>query len=92
MQSAKVLLLLPLAMPIAYGQALHPQLKDAPVDELKKAYLSCDRAVVKGQLGKAGVMQCSLIYEELKQRAFDGDFLKLHAWSKSQPTSHDTKE
>jgi hypothetical protein len=27
------------------------------------------------------IMMCSVIYEELKHRAFDGDFPRLKAWA-----------
>jgi hypothetical protein len=35
-------------------------------------------------------MKCSVVYEELKQRAFGGDFHKLLAWSKAQPPALNT--
>lgn len=89
MQSAAVFFVLHLAMPLAHGQAPHAGLKDVPVDGLKKLYLSCDRAVAQGQLAPAGIMQCSVIYEELKLRAFGGDFARLHAWSRAQSPARD---
>lgn len=50
------------------------------VAQLKSAYLDCDRASVRVRLAAPGIMQCSIVYEELKRRAFDGDFDKLLAW------------
>jgi hypothetical protein len=54
------------------------------IEELKTIYLSCDREAMRARLTNAMIMQCSVVYEELKWRAFDGDFEKLLAWSRSQ--------
>lgn len=65
-----------------------------PIGELKRVYLDCERAVLAGGLGGGGIMQCSIVYEELKRRAFSGDFQRLKAWSDQQlkqpRTSHAT--
>lgn len=70
----------------AQGQAADSELKDVSVDELKRLYLSCDRAASEARLNTTGIMRCSVVYEELKLRAFGGDYDKLRAWSKAQPT------
>jgi len=57
----------------------------ASVAELKRAYLWCSRAAIDGELDQAGIMGCSVVYEALKDRAFDGDFDRLHAWSQQNP-------
>jgi hypothetical protein len=57
---------------------------EIPVDELKDLYLSCERAALTGDLGTDDVMQCSLIYEQLKQRAFENDFQSIRDWTDSQ--------
>ena len=57
---------------------------DASVDALKREYLACDRSAMSGQLSSGGIMHCSIVYEELKRRAFGGDFDKLLVWSNSQ--------
>jgi hypothetical protein len=54
---------------------------EMPIDILKTVYLECERAAVGGALGSSEVMQCSVVYEELKRRAFGGDFRRLKAWS-----------
>lgn len=59
-------------------------LNDVPVGTLKEAYLSCERASSEGFLGGADAMRCSVIYEALKARAFDGDFQRLLLWSQAQ--------
>jgi hypothetical protein len=82
-------LLAALATPLAYGQS-PGALKDLSIDELKRVYLGCDSAAIGGQLSKSEIMLCSVVYEELKQRAFGGDFDKLLAWSRAQPSAQNT--
>jgi hypothetical protein len=84
MRFAAVLLILAFGLTAARGQAPHHELKDVAVPELKKAYLACNRVAAGGGLSSGAVMQCSLVYEELKLRAFGGDFMELLAWSKAQ--------
>jgi hypothetical protein len=43
---------------------------------------------MRGLLGGAEVKACSVFYEELKKRAFDGDFDKLLAWSRAQNSTN----
>lgn len=57
---------------------------DPTIDELKALYLRCNGAALQGRLGSAEIGQCSIVYEELKRRAFDGDFDRLLAWSRAQ--------
>lgn len=52
---------------------LHPQ-------ALKLRYLGCEQAASDGTLDRSGIMSCSVVYEELKQRVFGGSFDALHAW------------
>lgn len=79
---ALVLMMLGPCVASAAGQS--EQLQDVSVAQLKAAYLSCDRAVMAGALKSPHIMQCSVIYEALKRRAFEGDFEKLQAWARSQ--------
>jgi hypothetical protein len=51
------------------------------IAELKEAYLSCERRAMENDLDTVEIMRCSVIYEDLKERAFSGDFRKLKAWS-----------
>lgn len=73
-----------LAAPMAHGHSHSGEFEGVPIAELKRVYLSCDRAATGGQLNSAAIMQCSIVYEELKRRAFGGDFGKLLAWSRAQ--------
>lgn len=79
-----------LTAPIAQAGPGGDTLARASIDELKRAYLSCSRAALGSQLDRAGVMQCSVIYEVLKQRAFGGEFDTLYAWSRQIPMPQDT--
>lgn len=54
------------------------------VDVLKQEYLVCERAALAGKLGAGDIMHCSSLYEELKLRAFDGEFRKLREWYEAQ--------
>jgi hypothetical protein len=82
--------MLALATPLVHCQPQDDSLKTVPIDELKSVYLSCNRAAISGRLDTAAIMQCSVVYEELKRRAFEGDFDKLIAWSRSQPPALNT--
>jgi hypothetical protein len=68
---------------VGLGDARGGDLKDVPVAELKSAYLSCTDMRLSQQ-PRSTIMWCSLVYEQLKARAFDGDFEKLLAWSRTQ--------
>jgi len=60
------------------------------IDDLKRAYLLCNRTAMKGLMESSTAMQCSILYEQLKQRAFAGDFYKLLEWSMAQSPEQDT--
>lgn len=51
------------------------------MESLKSTYLACERAALRGELATGEIMLCSVIYEDVKQRAFGGDFAKLKAWA-----------
>jgi hypothetical protein len=57
---------------------------DLAIDKLKRAYLSCEIEALTGQMETNRIAMCSVIYEDLKARAFDGEFSKIRAWSDSQ--------
>lgn len=67
-------------------------MKVAAIDGMKSAYLSCHRAAIDGRLESAVVMQCSVVYEELKRAAFAGDFERLLAWADAQLSARKTGE
>jgi hypothetical protein len=63
------------------------QLKHLTIDDLKAIYAACNDAVLNGRIDFGTVAQCSVVYEELKERAFGGDFARLREWSRSQPSA-----
>jgi hypothetical protein len=69
------------------GDAQGGDLKQVPVAELKSAYLSCSDMILSRQ-PRSTIMWCSLVYEELKAKAFDGDFEKLLAWARAQSSAN----
>ena len=80
------LMLIALSAPIAHSRSPSGEPMDVSIDEMKRMYLWCDRAAISGQLNTDGIMQCSIVYEELKRRAFGGDFDKMLAWFKANAT------
>jgi hypothetical protein len=73
-----------LALACAAAVAAEPRLPHLSVGDLKTLFLACDRVSMQGLMGAADAAQCSIVYEDLKARAFDGDFEKLLAWSREQ--------
>lgn len=59
--------------------------------DLKSFYLECSRTG-RGSLGMGGVAVCSVGYELLLQRTFEGDFYALLDWSKRQRGATDPFE
>jgi hypothetical protein len=51
------------------------------VDELKSVYLRCEQATTIRRLNGGDVMYCSLVYEQLKEKAFGGEFRRITYWS-----------
>lgn len=82
---------LPLAVLVAFAAAHAAAQPDRTIlarhseDELKQVFLACDRGAATALLGAADAAACSLVYEELKERVFGGDFRRLVAWWKAQP-------
>ena len=89
---ALALILAVSAAPLAQSRTASEELDVVPVEYLKRIYLLCAGAAMDGQLDNAGIMQCSIAYEVLKERAFDGDFLKLLAWSRAHPIPQSTRQ
>jgi hypothetical protein len=66
-----------------HSQSSEPHLQ-LPIDQLKHVYLACEREAAKGGLDTSEIMQCSVLYEELKRRAFDSNFKLLKTWADTQ--------
>jgi hypothetical protein len=74
-------------MPSAHSQSFAREQERLTIDELKHVYLTCNRTAASGQLNTGRIQYCSIVYEELKQRAFGGDFDRLLAWSSANPSA-----
>jgi len=57
-----------------------PHLASASIEALQRTYLECDRIATRTLLDLASAAHCSMVGEELKHRAFGGDFEQLLAW------------
>lgn len=66
------------------SSAATPFPKNLATAELKRVFLVCDLASSRARLALHDAVQCSMVYEELKRRAFDGDYDKLLAWWRAQ--------
>jgi hypothetical protein len=60
--------------------AAEPSAPSATPEQLKSDFLQCDRLSQETVLDSGTAAQCSVVYEELKQRVFAGDFERLLAW------------
>jgi hypothetical protein len=56
----------------------------ATPEQLKSDYLHCERLAQATLLDFGTAGDCSMVYEELKQRVFGGDFHLLLAWWRQQ--------
>ena len=65
------------AMRAVLGEADIPRLS---VEQLKTAYLACDRESSQGRLELLAFQNCSRIGDALLRKGFDGDFERQLAW------------
>jgi hypothetical protein len=78
--SAGVAVLLSWASSMTIACPLEGGLKALPAEELRRLSLACHKESMRGRMPRAAIMQCSVVYEELKLREFDGDFEGLNRW------------
>lgn len=73
----------------AHAQAAAPAvaLGGASHEELKAAFLHCDRLATTEYFDGNAAASCSIVYEALKARVFGGDFERLMAWWRTQQRS-----
>ena len=90
--AGNLLLCFALSWTPAHGEPPEAADEEARIEMLKRAYLSCSDAALRGRLQTGAVQQCSVIYEELKWRAFGGDFLRLFVWSRAQADRQRTRD
>lgn len=74
------------ALGTAYARPPLDNLDQVSIDDLKQSYLACHRASMRHALDSGEAMHCSVIYEALKHRAFGGDFERVLAWTRAQPS------
>lgn len=55
-------------------------LASVSVEALQRTYLECDRVATHTLLDLGSAAHCSMVGEELKHRAFGGDFERLISW------------
>jgi hypothetical protein len=77
-------LVLALAAAAVFGQADRSHLANVSIEQLKQAYLECDRRSSRAVLDASTAKSCSLTAEELLQRGFAGSFEQLLAWWRSE--------
>jgi hypothetical protein len=65
---------------LAVGGTASATAEEQLVDQLKDSYLACEQAARSTMLSNEDAMRCSVTYEELKQRAFNGEFRLLKTW------------
>ena len=73
-----------LSGPSRGGPITEVALQQVPVTELKARYLACERSAMRGRLDPGEAAGCSIAFEELKKRAFGGDFESLLKWWRTQ--------
>lgn len=81
---------------VTLASAMTPVIQNLPsgsagaettIDTLKQVYLVCERAAAKGDLDTGEIMRCAVVYEELKRRAFGGEFRRLKTWADAQTST-----
>lgn len=69
-----------LSLASACAMVLAETRAESDLQSLEVAFWSCDHAASTRGYGAAEGMACSVTYEELKQRKFDGSFEAFLAW------------
>ncbi len=67
----------------AIGAVPSASAAERSVGDLKCAYLACEAGAAEARGGRGDAMQCSMVYEALKQHGFGGDFRALMTWFRS---------
>lgn len=68
----------------AEGSAAIAHIQQLADTDLKEFYLRCNRAALRGGLGSGEAALCSVGYETLLKRTFQGDFGALLDWRRAQ--------
>jgi hypothetical protein len=65
--------------------SLRARLEALPETDVKAFYTRCSDASIGGRLDGGEAMACSIGYDVLLQKHFNGDFEGLLSWSRRQP-------
>ena len=77
-------LALMLAGVAAAGPPQRQHLAAVDIPTLERAFIECDHRSMQTMLSAAEAAICSMVFEDLKQRGFEGDFGKFMAWWRIQ--------
>jgi hypothetical protein len=69
------------------GATAQPMNEAGELELLKQHYLTCNRIATLRRLSPTEIMRCSEVAEALLRRGFGGDFDRLLAWSRAQPSA-----
>lgn len=74
----------------SFAQPITSSAAEISFDKLKQVYLECERSAVGRRLASGEIALCSIIYEDLKQNVFGGDFKRLKTWADAhlRPQTH----
>ncbi len=70
-------------VPPAPFEAAVSEIRKLTEAELKRFYLKCSRASVRGNISGGEIQLCSVGYEQLLQRVFGGDFREFLEWRRN---------
>jgi hypothetical protein len=85
-------LALTLSASSASAQQAPAVLATPSIDELKRAYLECDRVATVAVLVPSAAATCSIVAETLQSRGFDGSFDRLLAWWRAEKSLANTSQ
>jgi hypothetical protein len=73
-----------LARAESWSDSVRVRLNGMPADDVKALYVECGSEAAQRRLGSGEAAFCSIVYDVLLQRHFDGRFEALLAWSRQQ--------
>ena len=68
-----------IALSVSSVQSVTPE--EMSVEMLKRAYLNCETHAQGAAISVDKITKCSVIYEQLKEREFGGNWILLREWS-----------
>lgn len=77
-------------VPLAPFEEAVAEIRTLTEAELKRFYLRCARASVRGHISGGEIQLCSVGYEQLLQRVFGGNFREFLEWRRNAVRRVDT--